>query len=470
MNDRHLRWFGGWELIIPCLIAVLSGVTLPETQAQETLSESAQSPLLSDPLRQVVWIPGPQRISLGNVAEVNIPAGYHLTGEQGARVILESSHNIVPDDLIGLVASESGDWSAVLEYNPRGFIKNPDTDQINSTKVLQKIRKQLQDRTDSAAPPVNSLSWQSKPVYDDKTHSLMWSLQVQSGGQTVLNGAIALLGRRGALLITSVQPYPALDTMSLKRFAAGISFRQGERYGDYQTGDKVANIGLAALITNEKNETAVLGGIPLVTWAYGALATGLCVVPAYVLVRRRKARRLPVRAPVPAMAKSVGAKGIAAKPAAVGQFAMAGQAASNGHAGEEGQAGKPQEKHAHRNRRRRIFDYPKFYTSVMQELSMHSYGPVTSGKSKANGHANGSGVSAPSNGHANSVSALNQAIKSEIVELIATQKNLIQEQKCLLEQQTRLIEEKRWLIEEQTAFLKGQSAMINEDQYPLKLE
>jgi hypothetical protein len=114
----------------------------------------------------------------------------------------------------------------------------------------------------------------------------------------------------------------------------------------------------------------------------------------------------------------------------------------------------------------------------MRELSLHSYGPGTAvnGKSNSlnghhhNGHTNGH-TNGHANGHANGTngkngSSLNETLKTEIEELIATQKNLIHEQKCLLEQQTKLIEEKRWLIEEQAAFLKGHA----EQKFPLKFE
>jgi hypothetical protein len=110
-------------------------------------------------------------------------------------------------------------------------------------------------------------------------------------------------------------------------------------------------------------------------------------------------------------------------------------------------------------RRKKVFDYSKFYTHVVMELSSRSNaggGVMLNGR--PNNHAYG----------ANETGA-NQTIASATLDLIASQKNLIEEQRRLMQQQTRLIEERRKLIEEQNALLKRQTEMI-ESQYSLKLD
>lgn len=125
-----------------------------------------------------------------------------------------------------------------------------------------------------------------------------------------------------------------------------------------------------------------------------------------------------------------------------------------------------------RRRRKRIFDYTKFYAQAMLNLSGHAYGPplVPNGKSHSHGHANGHNTGdsmGHANVHSNSHAAspgtnANQTAGSELENLIAIQKSLIEQQKCLLDEQTRLIEEKRCHIEEQTAFLKAQCNLAAE--------
>ncbi len=485
MKVRHLNAFTGLKRAAAFgLIGVVTGVFSlhPQCLAQQTYSQSA---IFSDPLKQINWISGPQKITIGDFANVTIPAGYRFTDANGARVVLGNANSPIPDDLIGVLVKDSGTWLAVMEYSPKGYVKNVTLAQINSTTVLKGVQKQLQT-PDSG---ITSLNWVSQPAYDSQAHLLTWSLQVQSTSGKFLNEAVAMLGRHGVLEITGSLPYPLTDEPSLSQVASNISFKEGERYSDYQSGDKVADIGLSELIAGENGEKHPMtaGTAAWVYWVYSGLAVCIAFGGVMVLVMRKKNRHhhrhhhvhVPVTASAPVQAQAAPVQ----EPAPVLQNGV-----TNGHAPANGVSTANGTRH-HRNRsKRRVFDYPKFYTNVMKELSFHSYSasPLAAngrnGNGYKNGHANGHNGHANGhtnghsngNGHANGIngngSGINEAIKSGIEELISTQKNLIQEQKCLLEQQTRLIEEKRWLIEEQTAFLKGQASMMDEQQYPLKFE
>ncbi len=215
-----------------------------------------------------------------------------------------------------------------------------------------------------------------------------------------------------------------------------------------------------------------------VGWAYCGLAIVLLAGGVAVVFWRTKTQRRQTRAPIwAALFKNKPPISTAtSNPLSVGPK----NGKSNRHrqpisVSNHSHGSKP----FHRKHRRRIFDYSKFYTKVMSELSPHSYGPpkTTDGKFKSHPHANGHGGH---NGHANvhlkgqaasNGPNISRTIKSEIEDLIAVQKSMIQEQKHLLEEQTRLIEEKRWLIEEQAAFLKIQSGLVADQQHSrLKFE
>jgi len=477
MNVRFLKTSLGWKnSCIFCLVAIFTGLFSLRQQcfAQMSLLQPVQPNMFVNPSRQLNWISGPQKLSLGTLADFNIPQGYRLTDAAGARFILENNGIAVPKDIIGLLTDDKS--TAIIEYSPKGYVKSADIAQINPATVLKDVQERIQVQNDSkqVMSSIKSLNWQSVPAYDSPTHSFAWSLQVQTASSRELNETVVLLGRHGILQITSILSYPLGNSPPLKQLVeSNIAFKDGERYTDYQSGDKVAEIGLADIIAGPKPKSSLFaGGFGAVAaWTYSGLA--VCLVLGGVLIvhrNKRQPRRASVRAPVMANASSAHASAtnaVAAEPAlALNNHKLNGN--GNGHHTpvKVSPAQKRESKQFNRNRRKRVFDYPKFYTNVMRELSLHSYGPggvATNGKSHANGH---------SNGHANGTngSKANETIKSEIVELIATQKNLIQEQKCLLEQQTRLIEEKRWLIEEQTAFLKGQSSLIDEQQYPLKFK
>jgi uncharacterized membrane-anchored protein len=497
MNVQSLKTSDGVRNVVAaCLLGVVTSTAFTQ---QSLAQQSAAQPLIfADPLKQINWISGPQKISIGDFADVNIPGGYRFTDAHGARVILENANTPVPNDLIGVLADSTGTWWSVLEYDKNGYVKSADMAQIDSATVLKTVQKQLQNQGNGRG--VTSLTWQSQPAFDAQADSLTWSLQVQAGSSKSLNEGVALLGRHGVLEVTSVRSYPLAEAPDLDQIVSeNISFKDGDRYSNYQKGDKVGEIGLAGLIAgNNGDNRATAGTATWVNWIYSGL--GVCAGFGGVMVlisRRKKHSRRSVRPAVSA----VSVPPVAQAPAAVQtvQAAPAVPVAAkievpvpltnvklNGHSKTNGVAAERNRKSFNRNRRKRVFNYPKFYTHVMKELSFHSYEAsplMTNGKSRngnGNGYANGhsNGHTNGTNGHTNGTNGANGSnghetngsSKSGIEELIATQKALIQEQKCLLEQQTRLIEEKRWLIEEQTAFLKGQTGLMNEQQFPLKFD
>jgi uncharacterized membrane-anchored protein len=484
MKVRHTQSLGWWKRSATvCLIPVLAVLFTFYSQGQgRPASVGAAVP--SDP--NILWATGPQQLSLGDYAYIDIPANYRMTDAHGARIILDSLNNPVPDNLIGILGDTAGKWWAVMEYSPKGFVK--DAEQINSAAVLKSLQSEMQANGQAKA----SLDWQSAPVYDPQMHSLSWSLQVQNASKKELSQTVVLLGRSGFVKITSYQPDPNASASALKQLAASINFKDGERYADFQSGDQVARMGLSDLIVGERQtvvaRTGHRFGSATAAWIYSGII--ICVaVGGVVLLRKKKSSNhsrasRPVSVPASAaVAKSPVPQTMEAKPSVPQPAAAVSNGHQNGAISAKVSEPKKQVKQFHRNRRKKIFNYPKFYTNVMRELSLHSYGTghFVNGKAGSNGHANGhkNGASnghanghtngngnGHANGNANGSNGVNEAIKGEIAALIANQKNLIEEQKCLLEQQTKLIAEKRWLIEEQSAFLKGQA----EQQFPLKFE
>lgn len=485
MNVRFLKTFAGaTRSAVLCIFAAVISCWFAQCQAQQSAQLSA---LFHDPLKQITWISGPQKINIGDFADINIPEGYRLTGAHGARIILDTLNNPVPDDVVGVLASDSGNWWAVLEYSSKGYVKIADAAKINVKSVLKAVQNQIQ--TENGGRAMASLNWDSPPAYDAQTHSLAWSLQVQTSSSKTLNVSQVLLGRHGFIELTAVEPYPLSAAPDLKQIAANIQFKQGERYADFQTGDKVAKIGLAEIITGEKQANTAgifsvgFGGVAA-AWIYGGLAL-LALGGLFFL--RKKSRRRPapmpaqVAAAVPAVATATTAPAVEPSPAlqsAVVNDKKNEKDGLNGHAQPKAVPAERNGSKLHRHRRKRVFDYSKFYTNVVKEMSLHSYGSgtvMTNGKANANGYSNGH-ANGHANGHTNGnesdgkAAASNDLLKTEIEQLIATQKRLIEEQRCLLEQQTKLIEEKRWLIQEQTAFLKGQVNLIEGQQFPSKFE
>ncbi|HZL43986.1 MAG TPA: hypothetical protein VFD66_11995, partial [Verrucomicrobiae bacterium] len=106
--------------------------------------------------------------------------------------------------------------------------------------------------------------------------------------------------------------------------------------------------------------------------------------------------------------------------------------------------------------RRREFNYQKFYSDMMLEVS--------AGPSIAQPALNGKRVaSAIPDRVLSTDGTMHQSIVRANRELIANQTQLIQEQKRLLQEQGRLIEEKSRLIHEKTQILEKQAELLERD-------
>lgn len=419
------------------------------------------------PSQEISWIVGPKQASLGTLADIEVPEGYRLTGEAGARTLLERMKNPVPDGLIGILAPDSGKWWVVLTFTDVGYVKNADKERIDPASILNAVQKhseiQNNERTEQGMASIVSVDWERPPIYDAESHSLEWALRAETQSSKVVNDTVLLLGRRGVLEIITVQPYEASSKANpLQQLIKSITFKEGQRYADYQNGEKIADISLSQLIVNDKRPAGsrnlmASSKAGVVVWIYSIFAGCAVMVGGLLVYQKRRQRK--VRGAIYANGGHA--------------FAAAQTSSGNGHGNGSGslnarpaaQTGGSTPDNRGKLRRRKVFDYSKFYTHVVMELSSKSNavaGPMLNGRS--NLHTN-----ATNNGTNNGTGAASQTIADATLELIASHKNLIEEQKHLMQQQTRLIEERRKLIEEQNALLKRQAEMI-ESQYSLKLD
>lgn len=454
---------------------------------------------------QVDWTSGPANASLGTLADIKIPKGYRFTDSTGAGALLARMNNPTPQGLVGIIAPESGQWWVVLTYKDIGYVKNVEKGGIDAAAILKTIsdraNRQNEDRTLHGLPLITSVDWALAPVFDPKTHTVEWAVRAKTQSLEVVNHTVRLLGRQGILDATAVAPYQTqadANLVPLKDLVKNISFKQGQRYTDYQEGDKVSDIGLAGLIVGDddsmvsQKSDAVTPAKTAGGWGWyvlaGVIAGGGVMLVRGVVQRHHKTHRARSTGSLVAsngMAKGRGHAPVSAVAAPAVPTVAKIDLPTDPVKPKEIKPGGPKPEvaviqngsngssngstHRHGARRKKIFDYHRFYTDTVMKLSSSGY---TAAVSPRNGHTNGH-----SDGHSSapamevqpaSYGAMNQAIVQSHLDLIANQKVLIEEQKRLVQEQTKLIEEKNKFIQEQNELLDRQTAMI--DQYSLKLD
>jgi len=110
--------------------------------------------------------------------------------------------------------------------------------------------------------------WKLAPFYDSQTKYLEWAINGASkqNGQadsSVINLNTRILGRRGYTSVTLVSGPEGFDraTTEFKDAVEGYRYSSSETYASFRSGDKVAEYGLAALITGGAAAVATKTGL-----------------------------------------------------------------------------------------------------------------------------------------------------------------------------------------------------------------
>lgn len=379
------------------------------------------------------WLLGPGKASLKDFATLEVPEGYRFTDAKGARIILKRMKKHASPNLVGFLTPDTGKFWVILEFTGLGYVKDLDkSTEFDAAATLKAVRALIERQNEylvkAGAAPITSVDWAIQPAFDANRYTLEWALRAETPSEKMVNQTVRMLGRRGALDIVAVQrDQGSFEPVPLRDLAKNISFNPGERYTDYQRGDKLATVGLVALIAGEENHTtgrfmAKAGIWAGVVFLAGALA-GVVVVIRRMRQSQKNARAYPT----------------GRDPGLASLFHN-----GNGVNGRDGA------------RRRKMFNYHKFYSDMMLQVS--------SGPTALMPATNGKPVAHETNGRVYPHDTIvNQAIVHANLELIANQTNLIQEQKRLLHEQSRLIEEKSRLIREKNEVLEKQAELFERD-------
>jgi len=220
-------------------------------------------------LSNVNLVKGPAKAMMGSVAEVQVPEGYLFSDSKGTRTLLQAMGNPTNGRELGFLAPTNMDWFVVFEFDSIGFVKDDDKDKLDADAMLKAIKAGTEQsnerRRKMGAPELHVVGWEQPPKYNPESNNLEWAVRAESQGEPIVHYNTRLLGRKGVMEVSLVVA-PDKMTTTLPVFQAlmkDYSFKQGERYAEFKSGDKVARYGLAALIT---------GGAAAVAYKTGLLA------------------------------------------------------------------------------------------------------------------------------------------------------------------------------------------------------
>ena len=233
---------------------------------------SAALPLAA---QDIDWIDGPTVGKLGNVAQIQIPEGYRFAGKRGAVRFLEITENVPSGRELGVlipnVEEDAQFWFVIFEFDPSGYVKDEDKNELDADKILATITKgndaANKVRRERGWTTLRIVGWEKPPFYDENTNNLTWAIRgaVDEGadaGESV-NYSTRILGRRGTMNVDLVLD-PALTEAVVPEFEylmADFEYLPGNRYAEWVEGDPVAAYGLTALVAGGAGAIALKSGL-----------------------------------------------------------------------------------------------------------------------------------------------------------------------------------------------------------------
>lgn len=246
-----------------CLALAFSALTLAPAAAQDGIT----------------WQDGPTLGKLGDMAEIKIPEGYKFTGKDGTRRFLELTQNPPSGRELGVIVpanpEEGKFWFVIFEFDEVGYVKDEDKNKLDSAALLKSLQEGSErankTRKERGWDAFHVTGWYKPPFYDPRSNNLTWAIRGRGDkaqDSETVNYSTRILGRRGTMNVDLVLGADGVDATvpMFEEVLGGYNYIEGQRYAEFRPGDKIAEYGLAALITGGAAAVALKSGLLQKFW------------------------------------------------------------------------------------------------------------------------------------------------------------------------------------------------------------
>jgi len=250
------------------------------------------------------------------IGTINIAPGFKFLEANEARFILEDVWgNLKGQTAIGMILPANAkaviaDYAFLVEYEPIGYVKDDDADDINYDELLKDMKDEISKSNDqrikAGISTMELLGWAEKPYYDKQRKLLYWAKELKVGGteENTLNYDIRILGRKGVLILQAVSGMSQLDSVNANKEAIlkMVSFNEGSRYEDFDSNvDEVAAWTIGGLVAGKVLAKAgilalILKNIKLILLGVVALGGGIW---RFITGKKKKEEEVTYDEPAP---------------------------------------------------------------------------------------------------------------------------------------------------------------------------
>ncbi|MCK6447613.1 MAG: DUF2167 domain-containing protein [Planctomycetes bacterium] len=224
---------------------------------------------------------------LGSRATIAVPQGYLFTDGDNTRKVLEATQNIPGGRELGLFAPADFSWWVVFDFDESGYVSDEEKDDLDADAMLESLQENAklgnEERRRRGLPEHEIDGWAVPPQYNEQTNNLEWAFRIKSNdGSVSVNHNTRLLGRKGVMEVTLVCGPDDLQKVlpTFRERLDEFAYASGERYSEYVSGDKVAALGLTALVAGGAGVIAAKTGLLSKLWK--PIAIGLIAIGAFV--------------------------------------------------------------------------------------------------------------------------------------------------------------------------------------------
>jgi uncharacterized membrane-anchored protein len=259
MSLKHIERLGWAAKAVTVLSLVAVACPLPLARGDSS----------EDAFRAIPWQEGPTIGDMGLHAQIKVPEGFLFTGPGGTQQFLELTENPPNPKTVGVLlpTGESEGWVVYFDYADSGHVKDDDRNAIDAASLLAQFKANNEaaneERRRRGWEGLTVVDWVVRPGYEPATNRLAWGLRLRTdGGSMLANYDVRLLGRTGVMSATLACPPDQVPSLipRLQEVLGGFEFKEGHRYAEWRSGDKVAAYGLTGLIAGGAAVAAAKAG------------------------------------------------------------------------------------------------------------------------------------------------------------------------------------------------------------------
>jgi len=175
----------------------------------------------------------------------------------------------IPDDSNMLLRSDKG-YNLFISSNKDGYVKIDDWKNVDTDAWIKELNENAKkiaiERKRKNIDYALNFKWIKKPELDRKKNMVFYAYEVSwNDGSNSLESISLVLGKDGyaTLVFTTVDmetPFSQL-TKTYKSKAETFKFNEGSTYSEYKTGDKIAAVGIGALLATTLGIKALNPGL-----------------------------------------------------------------------------------------------------------------------------------------------------------------------------------------------------------------